>query len=219
MVEHGLDLARPLNDLSPDTSSLTKMTTTDIATTDGDVLLILGETRRRVSSVILSSASPVFKTMFGPNFAEGQGDRNAQNPKVVPLPEDKPLAMTRLCRILHHQRISPNAPQGQESLAADAEELFELVILADKYGSTESMKMVGGYLLWDWGSCSSPRDIPMTTLLYLAAAAYGIEDRRHFALFTRRLMMDHVGSYSALANHPALALLPAVFLCKCYSLQ
>jgi len=46
------------------------MSTVDIATADGDILLVLGETRLRVSSVILSSASPVFKAMLGPNFSE-----------------------------------------------------------------------------------------------------------------------------------------------------
>jgi hypothetical protein len=44
--------------------------------------------------------------------------------------------MTRFCRLLHHQNISPDASHGQQSLPTDAEELFELTVLVDKYGAT-----------------------------------------------------------------------------------
>jgi hypothetical protein len=38
----------------------------------GDVVLMLGETSLRVSSKVLSVASPVFRAMFGPHFQEGE---------------------------------------------------------------------------------------------------------------------------------------------------
>lgn len=38
----------------------------------GDVALVLGETSLRVSSKVLSVASPVFRAMFGPYFQEGE---------------------------------------------------------------------------------------------------------------------------------------------------
>ena len=41
--------------------------------------------------------------MLGPNLLEGQGDRNAQNPKENALFDDDITALGRLCRLLHHQ--------------------------------------------------------------------------------------------------------------------
>ena len=213
MVER--DLAEPLNEFSPDASSSSKMATIDIATADGDILLILGETRLRVSSVILSSASPVFKVMLGPNFSEGQGDRSAQNPKEVTLVDDNLATMMRLCRLLHHQRDLPETSHNQKPLESHAKDLYDLAILADKYSSTESIKMAGAYLLFDLGASSKPEDIPIEALLYLITTAYMMEDQRHFTLFTRRLVMDHVDNYSTVAHHPTLAVLPNLFLRKC----
>jgi hypothetical protein len=209
MVEH--DLAEPLVEPSPTSSSLSKMAIVDIATTDGDILLILGETRLRVSSVILSSASPVFKVMLGPNFSEGQGDRSARSPKEITLEDDDLDTMTRLCRLLHHQRDLPATPHDGIPLDTCAKGLFDLAVLADKYGATESIQMAGGYLLFQLASLK-PKDIPISALVFLIAAAFMMEDHRHFALFTRRLVMDHVDNYSTVAHHPALAMLPILFL-------
>lgn len=191
-----------------------KMTTIDLATTDGDVLLTIGETRLRVSSVILSSASQVFKTMLGPVYLEGQDDRSAQNPKEIPLVDEDVSVMTRLCRLLHHQRDLPDSSRDPKSLKEDAEGLFDLAVLAEKYFCTESIQMTGGYLLFELGSRTKPTDMPISALLHLIAAAYILEDRRHFALFTRRLVLDHAITYSTVANHPALAMLPNLFLRK-----
>jgi hypothetical protein len=189
-------------------------TTVDIATADGDILLVLGETRLRVSSVILSSASPVFKTMFRPNFKEGQGDRSAQDPKEVAMVDDDLAAMTTLCRLLHHQRSLPEDLHDQGSLEPHARELLKLAVLADKYDCTGSIQMAVGYLFFDLAASSKPGEMPMAALLYLTAASFVMEDRRHFALFTRRLMMDHTSDYILVAHHPAVAILPGLFLRK-----
>lgn len=220
MAESEVDAS--LGQLTLVTAPPPTMTTIDIATTDGDVLLTLGETRLRVSSVILSSASPVFKTMLGPKYLEGQGDRSAQNPKEIPLLDDDPVVMTRLCRLLHHQREAldlspPDLARDEKSLILDAQGLFNLAVLADKYGCADGIQMSVGYLLHDLGSGLDPREIPMAVLLHLVTAAYIFEDDRHFALFTRRLVMDHVNVYSTTAaDDPSLAMLPTLILCKCH---
>jgi hypothetical protein len=92
-------------------SQTSEMVNIDIAA-EGDVIFVLQQTRLRVSSVILASASPVFKTMFGPNFAEGQGQRSAADPREVTLHDDDLCAMTRLCRLLHHQPDQEAFPHG-----------------------------------------------------------------------------------------------------------
>jgi len=188
------------------------MTTIDITTTDGDILLVLGETRLRVSSVILSSASPVFKTMLGPNFLEGQDDRSAQNPKEIALFDDDIAALVRLCRLIHHQDDMPAAPHDKTSLAAGAEELLALTTLADKYGCIGSVRLIGAYTLFSSASVSDPVDTSMETLLRFIAAAYMLEDSRHFALFTRRMVMDFEEPYSRVANFPDLTALPNTLL-------
>lgn len=87
----------------------------------------------RVSSTVLSLASPVFKVTFSNKFAEGNNLRaNAKArgrtiPAEVPLPEDDSRAMTLLCQILHHQFNQKE--HGSPSL----EELGGLALLCHKY--------------------------------------------------------------------------------------
>lgn len=214
MAENEIEAS--LDQLALTTVPRPNMTTIDIATTDGDILLMLGETRLRVSSVILSSASPVFRTMLGPNFSEGQGDRSAENPKEIPLEDDDVATTTRFCRLLHHQNELPKKSHGQKplELRAAAKELYDLAVLADKYNAVQSIRMAGAYLLSELGANSRAEAMPMEALLYLITTAFILEDSRHFILFTRRLVMDHAGNYSTIARHPALAWLPSLFLRK-----
>lgn len=206
-----------LSKLKLEASQLPDMTTVDIATTNGDVFLTLGQTRLRVSSVILSSASPVFKAMLGPDFLEGQGERSAQNPKEIPLPDDDVAVMTRLCRLLHHQ--GDCSSRDPKAVAASARGLFNLAVLADKYDCIGSIQMAGGYLLFDLESATSAGRAPVQAMLNLVAASYILEDGRHFALFTRRLVLDFANTFSTMSSEPALAVLPNVFLRKCFPCQ
>lgn len=195
-------------------SQPSEMANIDIAA-EGDVIFVLQQTRLRVSSVILSSASPVFKAMFGPNFAEGQGNRSAGEPREVSLFDDDVSAMTRLCRILHHQDETKDTPLtsiGPVDSCVDG--LFALTVVSDKYGCTDSVKVVVKYLLLELASTSvSPLVSPMS-LVVLSAVAYKINDCRHFALFSRRLVLDISFNYSSLAGQHELEALPNMFLCK-----
>lgn len=197
-----------------ETSRPAEMVNIDIAA-EGDVLFVLQQTRLRVSSVILSSASPVFKAMFGPNFAEGQGERTAGDPREVPLYDDDLDAMTRLCRILRHQDETEDTPLtsiGPVESCLDG--VYTLTVASDKYGCTESIKVVVKYLLSELASTSISLLVSPMALLILSAVAYKIKDCRHFALFTRRLVLDVSYNYSSLAGQPGLEALPSMFLCK-----
>lgn len=114
-------------DLTNEASQPSEMANVDIAP-EGDVIFVLQQTRLRVSSVILASASPVFKVMFGPNFAEGQGHRTAGEPREVPLHDDDLCAMTRLCRLLHHQPDQEAFPHGatRDQIVQYAQEFYTL---------------------------------------------------------------------------------------------
>jgi hypothetical protein len=54
------------------TQTTVKTTPTIFLDYSGDVVLKLGEISLRVSSKVLSIASPVFRAMFGPHFQEGE---------------------------------------------------------------------------------------------------------------------------------------------------
>jgi hypothetical protein len=114
-------------DTTTEASRTSEIVNIDVAT-EGDVIFVLQQTRLRVSSVILASASPVFKAMFGPSFAEGQGHRTAEEPREVPLHDDDLGAMIRLCRLLHHQPDQEAFPHGatHDQIVQCAQEFFTL---------------------------------------------------------------------------------------------
>lgn len=64
----------------------------DIIADEGDLILAVGNEKKkkkmRVSSVILSMASPVSKALLGPHFREGQRLRNGTSPIEILLPDD-----------------------------------------------------------------------------------------------------------------------------------
>jgi hypothetical protein len=189
----------------------------DIAA-EGDVIFILQQTRLLVSSIILSSASPVFKAMFGPSFTEGQGQRSAGEPREVTLHDDDLKAMDRLCRILHHQSQTKDTHLGSLGDVENCvDHLFNLTVVADKYDCIDSVEAVVKVLLSELASNSLSLLVSLTVkpLLVLSAVAYKIDDWRYFALFTRRMVLDVSRSYSGLAGHYALEELPSMFLCKC----
>ena len=101
----------------------------------GDITLLLHNSQDgkqiqssiRVSSKVLSLASPVFAAMLSPNFAEGQGLRNttSQETLAINLHDDNIEAMLWLCKALHFKQ--------DLNIAIDFSLLTELAILCDKY--------------------------------------------------------------------------------------
>ncbi len=77
-----------------------------IADPNGDVKFIIGDPNSaktlRVSSKVLSLASPVFAALFSLKSSEGVALRNSTNVSEISLPDDDPEAMQLVCHILHH---------------------------------------------------------------------------------------------------------------------
>ena len=106
----------------------------DIDTT-GDITLLVHNSQGgrqtqssiRVSSKVLSLASPVFAAMLRPNFAEGQGLVNTTSQEIpaINLHDDDTEAMLWLCKALHFKQ--------DLNIAIDFALLKELAILCDKY--------------------------------------------------------------------------------------
>ena len=130
---------------------------------EGDATLIInrsgGTEQYRISSRVLSLASPVFSKMFGPNFKEGIEIRSGDHP-CINLKEDDPKAMAIILRILHHK--CANVP-----LTMDPKPLAILALHADKYDCNEALRP------WILHWCSDPGRVSSREQLgYMLLAAY-----------------------------------------------
>ena len=99
---------------------------------DGDAIITIGKTGFQVSSKALSLASPVFKTLFGPNFAEGQFLTNNINARLVELHDDDPETLAIMCTLIHHGPV-PTSPIGIEKLE-------NVAVVVDKYDCVQAMR-------------------------------------------------------------------------------
>ena len=90
---------------------------------EGDVILVSGETEFQVSSKVLSLASPVFKALFSPNFAEGQ--TISSNAIRIRIHDDDAESVRFVCAILHHRSACANG--------VGLERLERLAVITDKY--------------------------------------------------------------------------------------
>lgn len=98
---------------------------------EGDVILLLEDHEIQVSSKVLGLASPVFKAMFSPSFAEGRS-LTSSSPSRISLTDDNLVAIVSLCQIIHYQTKSlPKEP--------DQSFVEQLAIVADKYDCIEAL--------------------------------------------------------------------------------
>lgn len=141
----------------------------------GDAILVLndGNLKLKVDTHMLRAASPVFKTMFGPDFADGQG-LSYQTPKEIPL-EDDAEAMTTICKIVHLK--NDTLP---ETLAPA--QMLALARIADKYFLQEATKMA--MRIW----LTAPQT---TNLEDLLEAAILLDDPFGFNHITEIMILHH----------------------------
>lgn len=161
---------------------------------DGDVILVVGTgddtVRLRVSSHILKAASPVFATMFSPNWLEGK-NLSHDSPKDVQFPEDDPGAMYLACQVAHLQYIVgayQPCPSG----------ICSLVLLADKY---DMVRVVEPYI-HSW--LSRPVVSTLDRMYFFAAATY-IDESLHINWrWTIDLVCKHDGPFATFLDCPIL---------------
>lgn len=120
MCENCNNISSALASLSAEIHSMANINVID---PEGDVILICGEIEFQVSSKVLSLASPVFKALFGPCFAEGQP--TSRKASRIQLPDDDAESMRFMCAVLHHKCASA---QG-----IGLERLEKLAVVTDKY--------------------------------------------------------------------------------------
>lgn len=143
---------------------------------NGDIILVLNmicltnqeqtKMRLQVSSLFLSSGSPVFQIMFTGDFEEAHLLREnvASGMKTeINLPEDNAEAMKELCEIIHHREIKDNAlaPRGLDSV-------WETTILAQKYDCLHLVKDRFDCYLYrtqKWNTCTDMEAIVKVLVL------------------------------------------------------
>lgn len=126
---------------------------------DGDLQLVIGTEDQqrsiRVSSKVLSLASPVLAAMFSPKFAEGRA-LSELNPVAVPtvnFPDDDPEAMVWLCEAFHFKR--PVAVGLHFSLVK------AIALLCDKYDMSKALSPWSELWMNFWkGSTDGPDEYP-----------------------------------------------------------
>ena len=87
------------------------------------------------SSVILSTASPVFKALVNPCFKEGTELATSPVPIEIPLPEDDPQSMATLCKVLHYRNEDISSAPGMP-----ASKILRIAEVSDKFDCNAAMK-------------------------------------------------------------------------------
>ncbi|KAK5674439.1 hypothetical protein LTS10_012827 [Elasticomyces elasticus] len=182
---------------------------------DGDVILVLQDgLRLRVSAVVLSLVSPVFKTMLGPNFLEGHAPRTAENPKEIQLPDDSATAMILLARLTHGLPSGPKAFENSMLLSLPTW-LLELGVVADKYDCIAAVTMAAQALMlhhvarMKFETSATISKPTVDGYAKFAAAAFLLRMDTLFAFFTRRLVLDAVRSFGEIFATQVHGLVPS----------
>ncbi|PWW77323.1 hypothetical protein C7212DRAFT_185705, partial [Tuber magnatum] len=100
----------------------------------GDVLAILPTTsaKLRISSKVLSTASPVFRSMFSPRFREGAALASATGLTEIEFPDDSPQALETIFNVLHFRHDCVG-----EGFDHDA--LYKIALVVDKYDLAKAL--------------------------------------------------------------------------------
>lgn len=184
----------------------------------GDLILLVGQGNDqkpiRVSSKVLSLASPVFATMFGPRYLEGHvlSKQTKSSIPSFPLPDDHPEAMTWFCRAVHLQ-------MNADVLGKNVSLMLKIAALCDKYDASTALS---GWtcLLMERLSClmlrdlNTPRKTPAMRYCVLHMS-YAFKNHRTFWLSTRNIM--HHSSLEGIRWHKDRSkhsILPIRLYCK-----
>ncbi|KAL6238334.1 hypothetical protein BDW75DRAFT_26757 [Aspergillus navahoensis] len=166
---------------------------------DGDILVSCNSTSFRLSSKMLSVASPVFERMFHPGFKEGCS-LSEKGFATVDLPED-PEVFKIFCDILYHKLDS--LPQNPNSAI-----LRNMSVFIDKYMCREAFLYYGKALL------QQPlRGQTQDSLWRLLQFAFCLKLDNNFAKITCELILTrpiHSGDWGTLAQD--IELLPEEIL-------
>jgi hypothetical protein len=173
---------------------------------EGDLIMVVGvsEQEMRVNSNCLRLASPVFRSMFGPNWSEGQ-HLSKEAPPRVPLPEDDAATMRTIFYVLHHQ--TEPGPAERTPLAvlnlAICLHKYDLVVPFRYFASSQWLRDVGD------------NNDTLITKGQLATAGFLLGLKDPFEKYTASLALYHTESYLRLLADANIAMfLPIKAICE-----
>ena len=178
--------------LEPSTAS-----TTIDADPDGDVIFVVGQDNSdqksiRVSSKVMSLASPAFAAMFSPRWSESTDKSPSAHPRQVPLLEDGPVAMAWICQALHFRK--------DVSTDISVSSLGDIAIVCDKYDLGVALKPWGEMCLqslWEFvGDAASEEDA--VSLMWISSV---FDNSEMFWYSSRKLLYYHLKPISSLDGH------------------
>ncbi|CUS12383.1 unnamed protein product [Tuber aestivum] len=108
--------------------------TTQIIDPYGDLLVLLptAKTKLQISSKVLSTASPVFRSMFSPRFREGAALASATKLTEIEFPDDSPQALGIIFDVLHFRHDCVSDDYSHDVL-------YNIALVADKYDLTRAL--------------------------------------------------------------------------------
>ena len=150
----------------------------------GDLVLEIGTSKKKplVSSTVLTNLSKVFAVLLGPNFKEGQTQRDATNPQTISLPDDDVTAVTHMCMMLHCKVVPEFSNPGGNATTTDTTRdnhslrLLKLAMVIDKYDCVDVLRLQINPLVWDnldrfrYGALATCRIANVAWLLQLPRA-------------------------------------------------
>ena len=160
---------------------------------NGDVTLVVGAAQvpLKVSSHVLSLASPVLATLLGPTFKEGT-ELQAKGQLTVPLPEDNPDVFRIICDVLHFRSFA-------EEL--DFPLLLEMATAVHYYMLAKPLQTWAERWLQPHVTSTSTTDWEKTAqLLWIS---FALEDHKTFAETSKTLLL-----YACLADFTNLEKTP-----------
>ncbi|KIY03449.1 uncharacterized protein Z520_00140 [Fonsecaea multimorphosa CBS 102226] len=134
--------------------------------------------RIRVSGKFMTMCSPVFKAMLDGSFREGQLTLSAVEPPILELPEDEPMTMVELCRILHHK--------WDAALGAFPSCALPIAIAADKYGCTAIIRSWFHHRFYQEKDKPRVLSTSKNDLAQFISIAYILDDAGAFNSFSRQ---------------------------------
>lgn len=175
----GAQITEVFDDLAQ--SEMSHEAPTQVVYETGDVVLVADDgihsaQKMKVSTVVLSVASKVFKALFSGGFAEAETIRNSVHDAVEIRISDHPSDALLLCQLLHFQG-------NLEKLSY--ERFLGLAVVIDKYDCVEALR----HVVYGKFAALKLDNVDQREHLYYTTAAWILDQPKFFRQFTKDMVL------------------------------
>ena len=149
----------------------------------------------RVSSKVLSLASPVMKKLFTSGFREGV---DPSPRRCVPLPEDNGEALLLVCSVVHHHAEIESGLLGVDALE-------NVATLVDKYDMSKTLRT--------WSACwleGALESVTPGTFDSLLRSAYLLDDSKSFSKVSWKIICNRIGPFISASKSSITSIMPDI---------